>query len=136
MADKTKRVDYFTVEIPNQPGETFRVLAKLKEGGVNFLSITGFPTAPGKGQMSLLPENADTFVKAAKSAGLTTGPAKKALFVQGGDRVGAAAEVFKKLSDAKINVAAFNASAAQGSFGLVLWFAAKDVDAAAKVLGA
>jgi hypothetical protein len=135
MADKAKRVDYFSIDIPDQPGEAFRVLAKLKEGGVNFLSQTGFPTSAGKGQLSLVPENAETFLKAAKGAGIAVGAAKKAFFVQGTDRVGAAAETIKKLADAKINLKAYNASSGQGQFGLVIWVAPKDVDAAAKALG-
>ncbi len=135
MADKAKRVDYYSIEIPDQPGEAFRILAKFKESGVNFLSITGFRTSVGKGQISLMPENGESFLKAAKTVGVTVGAAKKAFLVQGSDRVGAAAETFKKLADAKINMRAYNAGSSQGNFGLVIWVAAEDVDVAAKALG-
>jgi|SRR2546425_6686178 len=136
MADKAKRVDYYSIEIPDQPGEAFRILAKFKESGVNFLSITGFPASVlGKGQISLMPENGESFLKAAKTVGVAVGAAKKAFLVQGSDRVGAAAETFKKLADAKINMRAYNAGSSQGNFGLVIWVAAEDVDVAAKALG-
>jgi predicted amino acid-binding ACT domain protein len=64
-------------------------------------------------------------------------PPKEAFLIQGGDRVGAVAEILKKLGAAKVNVTAANASVAQGGgFGMILWVKAQDVAAAAKALGA
>jgi|SRR5215467_3103289 len=136
MADRVRRVDYFYVEVPDQPGQGAQVLGKLKEAGVNLLSFTAFPTTGNKAQVDLVPENSDALAKAAKSAGLSLSPKKQALFVQGPDRVGAAAEVFKKLADAKINVRASNACCSERGFGLILWVKPENFEAAAKALGA
>lgn len=136
MADKARRVDYFTIDIPDQPGEAFKVLSKIKESGVNLESVTGFPTGGGKGQLSVVPEKADKFASAAKAAGLPVGAAKKALFVEGSDRTGATAEILKRLLDAKLNVTAFNAASSRGKFGMILWFKPETFEAAAKALGA
>lgn len=136
MADKVRRVDYYYVEVPDQPGEGARILQKLKEAGVNLLSFTAFPSGANKSQVDLVPESGDALVKAAKSAGLTLSPKKQAFLVQGADRVGAAAEVFKKLADAKINVRAANACVCERAFGLILWVKPEDFQAAAKALGA
>jgi len=136
MADKVRRVDYFYVEVPDQPGEGARIFQKLKEAGVNLLSFTAFPSAANKSQVDLVPENADALAKAAKSAGLTLSAKKQAFFVQGADRVGAAAEVFQKLAERKINVRAANACASERAFGLILWVKPDDFQAAAKALGA
>src|SRR5260370_23305350 len=89
MADKAKRVDYYSIEIPDQPGEAFRILAKFKESGVNFLSITAFPTSVGKGPISLMPENSEIFLNAAKTGGVTVGAPNGAVLLQGSDCVGA-----------------------------------------------
>ena len=43
MADKIRRVDYFYVHVPDKPGEGHRILAAVKEAGVNLLSLTAFP---------------------------------------------------------------------------------------------
>ena len=136
MADQIRRVDYFYVEVPDQPGEGVRVLMAVKEAGVNLLSFTAFPTGSGKAQVDLVPENAEALQKAAKNARLQLSPRKQAFFVQGSDRPGAAAEVLRKLSSAGINARAANGAAAPGGFGLILWVAPNDYARAAQVLGA
>jgi len=135
MADQIRRVDYFYVEVPDQPGEGVRVLMAVKEAGVNLLSFTAFPTGSGKAQVDLVPENAEALQKAAKNARLQLSPRKQAFFVQGENRAGAAADVLRKLSSAGINVRAANGAAAPGGFGLNLWVAPNDYAKAAKALG-
>ena len=134
MADQIRRVDYCYVEVPDKAGEGVRVLAALKEAGVNLLNFTAFPTAGGKAQLDLVVEDAATLTKAAKAAGVTLSPKKQAFFVQGQNRAGAAAEVLRKLADAKINVRAANGSAGQGGYGMIVWVAPSDYAAAAKAL--
>ncbi|HZR08648.1 MAG TPA: hypothetical protein VFA79_08720 [Myxococcales bacterium] len=135
MADQVRRVDYFYVEIPDKPGEGARVLAALKDAGINLLNFTAFPVSSGRAQLDLVTENADALVKAAKGAGLTLSARKQAFFIQGQNRAGAAGEILKKLADAKVNVRAANGSSGQGGFGLIVWVAPSDYAAAAKALG-
>ncbi len=135
MADQVRRVDYFYVEIPDKPGEGARVLAALKDAGINLLNFTAFPVSSGRAQLDLVTENADALVKAAKGAGLTLSARKQAFFIQGQNRAGAASEILKKLADAKVNVRAANGSSGQGGFGLIVWVAPSDYAAAAKALG-
>jgi hypothetical protein len=135
MADQVRRVDYFYVEVPDKPGEGTKVLNALKESGVDLLNVTAFPGAGGKGQIDLVPQDAEALVRAAKKAGLTLSQRKHAFFVQGQNRAGACADVLRKLADAKINVRAANGCAGQGGFGLIVWVAPSDFDAAAKALG-
>ena len=135
MADKVKRVDYFNVRVPNQPGQAFQLLSRLKEANVNLLSFTVFPSDGTSSQVVLVPEKAETFVKAAERAGILLSPKKVAFFAQGKDRAGALAEVFQKLADAKINVHAANAASAGSTYGFIFWVKAHDVDAAARALG-
>ena len=136
MADRVRRVDYFYAEVADQPGEGARILGKLKDAGVNLLAFTAFPGVAGKAQVDFVPENSEAFAKAAKTAGITLSAKKQALFVQGTDRVGAAAELLKKLADAKINVRAANGCAAERGFGVIVWVRPEDFQAAAKALGA
>ena len=136
MADNIRRVDYFYIEVPDQPGSLAPVVAKLKEARVNLLAFTAFPISGGKAQANFVPENTEAFTKAAKTARLSLSERKQAFLVQGPDRVGAVAEFHQKLADAKINVVAANAcSAPGGGFGMILWVNPKDIDAAAKALG-
>ena len=135
MADQIRRVDYFYVEAPDKPGEGARVLASLKEAGVNLLNFTAFPRSAGTAQLDLVTEDADALQKAAKKAGLTLSARKQAFFIQGQNRPGAAAEILRKLADAKINIKAANGSAGQGGFGMIVWVDPANYAAAAKALG-
>jgi len=135
MADQIRKVDYFYVDVPDKAGEGARVLAALKEAGINLLNFTAFPTSAGRAQLDLVTDSGDALVKAAKGAGLTLSAKKQAFFVQGQNRAGAAAEVLRKLADAKVNIKAANGSAGQGGFGMIVWVAPGDYAAAAKALG-
>src|SRR2546421_9232223 len=120
MADQIRRVDYFYVEVPDKPGEGVRVLAALKEAGIDLLNFTAFPTGNGKAQIDLVAQNADALTRAAKTAGLTLSGRKQAFFVQGQNRAGAAAETLRKISDAGVNIRAANGSAGQGGYGMTV----------------
>jgi hypothetical protein len=137
MADQIRRVDYYYVEVPDQPGEGVKVLVALKEAGVNLFSFTAFPTSAGRAQLDLVTDNAEGLQRAAKSAHLTLSPRKQAFFVQGTEnRAGAAADVLLKLASAGINVRAANGAAAPAGFGIIVWVAPGDYARAAQALGA
>ena len=136
MADKIRRADYQYVHVPDKPGEGARILGALKEAGVNLLSLTAFPDGKGTTQVDFVTENADGLAKAAKGLGLKLSDRKRAFFIQGDDRAGAAAEIFRKLADAGVNVHATNAAAgARGGFGMIVWVRPENFDKAAKALG-
>ena len=136
MADKARRIDYVTIQIADEPGAASRVFKSLKDAGVNLLAAVGFPTAKGKAQLSLVPADPAALSKAARVPGIAVSAQKQAFFIQGADRVGAVAEVLTKLAEAKINVTALSATAAQpGNFGMVLWVKPENVAKASTALG-
>ena len=135
MADKLRRVDYYYVHAPDRPGEGHRVLAAIKEAGVNLLSLTAFPDGKGTTQIDFVTENSDGLARAVKGLGLSLSPKHQAFFIQGADRPGAVAEHFKKLADAGVNIHASNAACCPGGFGMILWVKPESYDKAAKALG-
>ena len=136
MADTIQRADYYYVQVNDQPGEAFRILSRFKEARVNLLNFTAFPAGGGHAQIDFVPENGPAFVKAAQDAGLSLSAKKRCFFVRGSDRVGAVADILKKLGDAKINAYAANASGGGGGFGMIVWVKPEHFDAAARALGA
>ncbi|HEX9399704.1 MAG TPA: hypothetical protein VF912_06300, partial [Anaeromyxobacter sp.] len=70
MPENIRRVDYFYFWLDDRPGEGTRVLAKLKDARVNLLSFTAFPSGGGKAQLTIVPEDPEELVAAAKIAGL------------------------------------------------------------------
>lgn len=136
MADRVRRVAYFSMNVPNRPGEGARILAALADAGVNLLAFTGFP-AGGKAQIDFIPEKTSVFTAAARKAKIRVSAKKSGFLVQGKDRKGAVARLLAKLAKSRINVTAIDAlSAGKGRYGAIFWVKPKDVNKAARALGA
>jgi hypothetical protein len=137
MIDTVRAVEYYYVTIPDAPGEGQRILAALKDSGVNLLAFLGFPLGGGQSQIDLVPEDPQSLRDAAEQAGVTLSEAKRAFLIQGDDRVGAVADTTAKLAAANVNLTAATATAAgSGRFGMILWVATADYERAAEALGA
>lgn len=130
-------VNYWYAGVSDKPGEGARILSALQQAGVNLLGFCGFPHGARKAQLDFVPEDAASFVKAARKAGLKLSKKKTGFLIQDQDHPGAVAEVVGKLAEAKINVTAVQAACAgAGRYGALLWVKAPDVKKAAKALGA
>jgi hypothetical protein len=136
MSESVRTVEYFYVETPDKPGEGVRLLNHLKSAGVNLLAFSGFPKGR-RAQVDFVPADPAAFRAAARKGGWkVTGP-KKAFLIQGEDRVGALVDLLGRLAAAKINVTATDAViGGMGHYGAILWVKPRDVNRAAKVLGA
>jgi len=136
MVDTIRKVAYFVMDVPNKPGEAARVLRALADAGVNLLAFSGFPSGR-KAQLDFIPEDVAVFKNAVKTAKIKTRPQKFGFLVQGDDRKGALADLLKTLAEKKINVTAIDAvSAGAGRGAAIFWVGTKDVNKAAKALGA
>lgn len=136
MAINVRKVGYYAMDVPNKPGEAARILGALADGGVNLLAFTGFPSGR-KAQLDFIPEDETVFKNAAKAAKIKTRARKFGFLVQGDDEKGVVAELLKTLGDKKINVTAVDAvSAGAGRGAAILWVGTRDVNKAAKALGA
>ncbi len=135
--DTVRRIGYYYLRVPDEPGAAARALVPLKRSGVNLLAYLAFPAGNEQAQIDLVPENSGALRKAAGEAGLKLSDAKKAFLIQGDDRLGAVADVAQKLADAQINITAAAAtSAGAGRYGLIVWVAPAAFERAAQALGA
>ncbi|SRR5216683_2394932 len=103
MADTIQRVEYFYAQVPNKAGEGARFLTALQEAGINLLAFSGFPR---RARFSArLRSRRSSRVQAVRADGQVEahGP-KRAFLVSGEERVGAMAELHRKLAEVKINV--------------------------------
>ncbi len=134
MAETIRKVDYFYIQTPNKPGEGSKVLAALRDAGVNLVAFSGFPSGR-KSQLDFIPEDTVAFKAAAKKLGLKLSPKKTGFLVQGDDKAGAVAEIMGKLAAINVNVTAMDAlCAGAGRYGAILWVKTPDVRKAAKTL--
>ena len=137
MAETVRKVDLFSVEILNKSGEGAKVLAALRDGGVSFLAVWGYPTKGKKARIDLVAPDRAVFTKAAKKAGIALSPRQTAFLVEGDDHPGALADLLSKLAASGINVFAAQAvCGGAGRYGGILCVGPDDVKKAAKLLGA
>src|ERR1039457_7597414 len=101
--------DYYSVVVPDKPGKGARVLSALKEAGVNFVAIWGYPVGKRKSKIDLVAEDPAGLKKAAKKLKIDIGKKQTAFHVTGEDHPGAVAEVLALLAGKKINVSAAQA---------------------------
>jgi hypothetical protein len=137
MAFSIQRIEYFRTIVSDELGEGFTVLSTLASQGVNLLAFTGIPLGDQRTELTLYPETASAFGRAAAAAGMQLEGPHPALLVQGDDELGALAGIHRVLARAVLNViAATGVADGRGSFGYVIHMRPADVDRAADVLGA
>jgi len=136
MRDTVRKVNHYSMLIPDKPGAAFKVLATLVSAGINLLGCTGSPRGQ-RAQIDVVPDDTRKFLGAAKRAGLSFSAKRSGFLIQGEDRPGALADNLKLLADRKINVTAVDAVSAGGArFGAIFWVDGRDVGRAGRVLRA
>jgi hypothetical protein len=135
MAAKIRRVEYFFVTVPDQPGEACRVLSELAHHQVNLVGFAAVPVGPASTQLTIFPEETGQFVEAARLAGLHLGGPHHAFLVQGDDELGSLAEIHEQLFEADVNVWASQGVAdGRGSFGYIIYVRPEHYELAAAAL--
>jgi hypothetical protein len=136
MADTVRRVEYFSINVPNTPAKAFGVLSTLVSAGIDLLACIGVSTGR-RARIDVVPADTRRFKAAVKKAGLTFTPEKSGFMIQGRDRPGALSEQLRKLGDKQINVTGIDAlGAGEGRWGAIIWVEDEAVRKAARVLGA
>ena len=136
MTDTVRKVEYFSIQVPDKPGEAFRVLQTLVSSGINLLACSGRPVGE-RAQIDVVPDDARAFNAAITEAGLSFTASKSGFLVQGEDRPGALAQNLRRLANAGINVTGIDAmGAGEGRWSAILWVKTEDVSPAASALGA
>jgi len=135
--DRVKKVNYCYVTVPSRAGNGAKVLAELKNAGVNLVAFTGFPTKKGKAQLDIVADDMAAVRRLAKKHGWRLSKTKKGFHIQGNDTLGAVNKHMNRLADLKINITAADAVAAgKGRYGMILWVKPKDFGRAARALRA
>jgi hypothetical protein len=103
-------VDVWSASIDDKPGGLGKVLAGLKDAGVDldFVIARRAPDKPGSGVVFVTPLRGDAEIQAASMLGFNVTRSLKSLRVEGDNRAGVAAEVTEKLAAAGINLHGFS----------------------------
>lgn len=136
MAESLRKVNHYSMLVPDKPGAAFNVLAALVSAGINLLGCSGSPKGR-KAQIDVVPDDTRKFVAAAKKAGLSFVENRSGFLLQGdGDRPGVLANKLKILAEKGINVTGVDALSIGDRWGSILWVGPTDVERAGKLLRA
>ena len=136
MPDTVRRVEYFSVFVPNKPAQAFGVLSTLVSADINLLGCSGVQRGR-KAQIDVVPDDPQRFRRVVKKARLDFKPEKSGFLIQGKDRPGALAEHLRVLGESAINVTGIDSlSAGEGRWGAIIWVENNAVRRAARILGA
>jgi hypothetical protein len=135
MGLSVRTAEYFYTRIEDDPGRAYELLAQLASEEINLLAFSAVPFGANHVELTLFPDRTDTLLRAAENLGWTlTGP-QHACLIQGDDRLGALAEIQKKLYDAGVKIyASSGVTDGKGRYGYVIYFREGDHLAAAKAL--
>lgn len=136
MAVRIRRVDYFYLNVKDQPGEAHKLLALLSERGINLLAFTAVPMGEQRTQLTIFPEDPERLATEARNTGLVLDGPHPALLVQGDDELGALADVHLRLYEVNVNVyAASGVADGKRGFGYLVYVKPDDFERAARALG-
>jgi hypothetical protein len=136
VAFTVRRVQYFYVDVRDETGAAYRLLAELAARGVGLLAFTAVPTGVARAQFALFPEDPNRLAAEARTAQMPLDGPRHALLVQGDDELGALADVHERLFEAGVDVyASSGVTDGRGSFGYVVYVREDQFETAARALG-
>jgi hypothetical protein len=135
MEFTVRAVEYFYVNVRDELGAAYRILAALAERGVDLRAFTAVPAGPALAQFTLFPADPGKLVAEARSAGFALEGPHHALLVHGDDELGALARVHEQLLDAGVDIyASSGVTDSRGSFGYVIYVREEQFTQALKAL--
>jgi hypothetical protein len=136
MALDIKKVEYFNITVDGNAGEAYKLLSAFAGVGVSLLAFKAVPVEHRRTRYSLFPDDSSKMKDGAKKAGLNLDGPHAALIIKGyNDEPGECAGIFKKLSQADINIYESSGIAdIKESYGVVLYLKQEDCEKAMTAL--
>lgn len=136
MADAATKVERYSVDVPNKPGEGARILGALAEAKVTLLAAWGYPLGKSKtSRIELVAADGKALRTAAKKAKIKLQRESAGFHIAGRDKVGAVGAAMSALAEKGVNVHAIQAVASGTKYGCLIEVDTSDARKAAKALG-
>ena len=136
MALQFRKVEYYNITVQGHITEGSKLLTTIADAGVDFLAYKAIPLDPKRTQFTLFPIDSSKMTAGAIKAGLKLDGPYSAVIITGDEKSGALAEIYRKLSQAGIQVEESSGIAhVNGGYGVVLYLKQGDCDKAMAALG-
>lgn len=135
MALDILQVEYYNITVEGRITNASTLLSAIAGAGVDFHAFKAIPVEPGKTQFTLFAKDSAKMMEGAKKSGLELDGPYFALFIKGDEEQGALAGIYKRLSQAGIQVEeACGIADINAGYGVILYLAQEDCDKAMTVL--
>lgn len=135
MQLSVRTVDYYYTQVEDQPGKAYELLTELALEEISLLAFSAIPYGPHRVELTIFPENADHLHVAARKRGWKLSGPQHAFLIQGDDRLGALADIHRRLLDAHVNIyASSGVTDGEGRYGYIIYVKDADNPAAKKAL--
>ncbi|MEW5873329.1 MAG: hypothetical protein AB1894_28980 [Chloroflexota bacterium] len=126
-----RKVEYYNIAVQGNIAEGSKLLTTIADAGVDFLAYKAVPLEQNRTQFTLFPKESSKMTAGAKQAGLQLDGPYSAVIITGGEKPGALADIYRKLSQAGIQIEESSGIAhINGGYGVVLYLAPIDCDQA------
>lgn len=135
MALEINKVEYYNIIVQGDIAEGSILLTTIADAGVDFLAYKAIPLDPNRTQFTLFPIDGSKMTNGAIKAGLKLEGPYSAIIITGDEKPGALAEIYRKLSQASVQVEESSGIAhVNGGYGVVLYLKQEDCDKAMAAL--
>ena len=135
MALYIKRVEYYNISIKGQITDTSKLISTIVGAGVDFHAFKAIPLGPNRTQFTLFAKDSSKMTDGAKKSGLNLEGPYSALLIKGDEKSGALADIYKKLSQAGIQVdEASGIADINAGYGVILYLKQEDCGKAVTAL--
>jgi hypothetical protein len=135
MALDIKKVEYYNITVNDHITDGSKLLSIIAGAGVSFHAFKAVSLEPMQTQFSLFPMDSAKMTDGAVKAGLKLDGPYFALLIKGDEKSGALADIYRKLSQASIQVDESSGIAdINGGYGVILYLKQEDCDKAMTAL--
>jgi len=135
MALDILQVEYYNITVEGQIARAAELLSTVVGAGVDFHAFKAIPVEPNRTQFTLFAKDSSKMTVGAKESGLKLEGPYSAVLIKGDEKAGALAEIYKKLSQAGIQVdEAYGIADINAGYGVLLYLKPEDCDRAMSVL--
>jgi len=135
MALDLLQVEYYNITVEDQIANASKLLSTIAGAGVDFHAFKAIPVKPNRTQFTLFAKDSSKMTDGAKKSGLELDGPYFALLIKGDEKSGALADIYKKISQAGIQVdEACGIADINAGYGVILYLKQEDCGKAMTVL--
>jgi hypothetical protein len=127
MALDILQVEYYNITVDGQITHASQLLSTIAGAGVDFHAFKAIPVKPSRTQFTLFAKDSSKMTAGAKKSGLVLDGPYSALLIKGDEKAGALADIYKKLSQAGVQVEeACGIADINAGYGVILYLKQED----------